>query len=247
MIEQIEKLRSEFERIKKLGYIKSTRSGYTGIGKTFEDLIGKPEDTLDFPDYNGIEIKSKRGYSKCHTTLFNATPKGKNEFEIKRLCNSYGYPDKILKNHKILNVSAVANEFSLVARKYYFKLKINYHEEKIFLLIYDKRMNLLENDVYWNFQDLKSRLERKLTYLAFIKAWPNTIKGIQYYKYYDIAFYKLKGFNYFLELIESGIINVTFKIGVFRNGNRIGEIHDRGTGFEIEEQNIEKLFYRLNI
>ena len=68
-------LKQEFEKIKKMGYVKSTRSGFTGIGKTFEDLIGKNEDTLETPDYHGIEIKTKKSYSKSYTTLFNATPK----------------------------------------------------------------------------------------------------------------------------------------------------------------------------
>lgn len=108
--EELINLKKEFNRIKNLGYIKSTRKGLTGIGKTFEDLIGKKEDTLDLPDYHGIEIKTKRGYSNCYTTLFNLTPKGKNEFEIKHLCETYGYPDKILKNHKILHFSVQANK-----------------------------------------------------------------------------------------------------------------------------------------
>ncbi len=45
-------LKQEFERIKNLGYVQSSRKGYSGIGKTFEDLIGKKEDTLETPDYN---------------------------------------------------------------------------------------------------------------------------------------------------------------------------------------------------
>ena len=42
MIEdKIIKLKKEFIKIKEMGYVKSTRKGFTGIGKTFEDLIGK--------------------------------------------------------------------------------------------------------------------------------------------------------------------------------------------------------------
>lgn len=67
-------LSEKFKEIKKEGYIESTRKGFTGVGKTFEDLIGKKEDRSDSPDFNGIEIKTKLGYKKSFVTLFNATP-----------------------------------------------------------------------------------------------------------------------------------------------------------------------------
>ena len=38
------------------GYVKSIRGGTTGIGATFEALIGKEEDKLSLPDFKGIEI-----------------------------------------------------------------------------------------------------------------------------------------------------------------------------------------------
>ena len=38
-----EKIESEFNRIKSLGFAKSHRTNNTGIGKTFEDLLGVGE------------------------------------------------------------------------------------------------------------------------------------------------------------------------------------------------------------
>lgn len=245
MQEEINKLKKEFIRIKNMGYIKATRGGTTGVGKTFEDLIGKEEDTTPNPDFKGIEIKTKRAYSYSYTTLFNATPIGKGPYEIKRLVNKYGYPDKILKNNKVLNVDVYANHSTLVANKFLFKLIIDRKEEKLFLEIYDKNLNFLEKEAFWTFQVLEQRLNQKLKYLAFIKAWPNKINNEQYYKYTSIEFYELKSFKEFLSLIESGIIRVTFTIGVFRQGERIGSIHDRGTSFNIQEINLEKLFNKL--
>lgn len=124
-------------------------------------------------------------------------------------------------------------------------MSLDYEKRKIYLSILDKNMRLLEQDVYWDFDIIKERLEIKLKYLAFIKAWPKTINEIDYYKYYEIQFYQLKDFDVFLRLIEQGIVRVTFKIGIFREGPRTGEIHDRGTSFEIQEENINKLFDRI--
>ena len=245
--EDIKVLKQEFEKIKRMGYVKSTRSGVTGIGKTFEDLIGKKEDTLEIPDFRGIEIKTKRGYSKGYTTLFCATPKGKGEFEIKRISNTYGYPDKVLKNKKVLANSVQANYPTLIARRFSFQLKVDYEKEKIYLVVKDRNGNLLENDTYWDFNTIQEKLERKMKVLAFIKAWSKQINGVDYYKYYDIKFYQLKGFEEFLKLIEQGFIRITFKIGVVRQEERMGEMHDRGTGFEIEETNLSKLFTSIEV
>ena len=56
---------------------------------TFESLLGKLPDSMFFSDYYGIEIKTRRAYSKSAITLFNATPDGEDLFEIERLKNKY--------------------------------------------------------------------------------------------------------------------------------------------------------------
>ena len=38
---ELEQLKQEFIRIRNMGYIKSTKPGVTGVGKAFEDLLGK--------------------------------------------------------------------------------------------------------------------------------------------------------------------------------------------------------------
>lgn len=247
MKKELELLKKEFEKIKKRGYIESTRSGPTGIGKTFEDLLGKKEDTLGLPDYHGIEIKTKRGYNKQYITLFNCVPKGENEYEIKRLRDKYGYPDRFLKNYKVLSARVYANRAQIIANKYLFKLKVDREREKLFLAITGKQFDDFEMTTYWDFKTLKEKLETKLSYLAFIKAWPNRINGKEHYKYYDIEFFKLKGFDNFINLLESGAISVNFDIGICRSGENIGKIKDHGTSFGIKESDLNSLFERIKI
>lgn len=69
------KLKNKFETIKKLGWIKSIRKGSTGIGATFEKLLGINENSFEIPDFDGIEIKTKRNYSNSFTSLFNYSQK----------------------------------------------------------------------------------------------------------------------------------------------------------------------------
>ena len=73
----IKELIQKFDEIKKGGLYKSQRCGSTGIGYTFEKLLGKEEDYSYAPDYKGIEIKTKLGYSKCPVTLFSLVPKSR--------------------------------------------------------------------------------------------------------------------------------------------------------------------------
>ena len=114
--------------------------------------------------------------------------------------------------------------------------------QKILLNIIDINGNLIENDVYWTFDTLKEKLYRKLKNIAFVSAIRKYVDGIEHFKYYKIDFYQLKDFNEFIELIEKGIIRITFKIGVVRTGPNKGKIHDHGTGFDIMEKDILKLY-----
>lgn len=240
-MEEILKLQKEFERVKSIGYVKSVNNSYSGIGLTFEKLIGVSNNNFEIPDFNGIEIKTKRKYSKSFITLFNSIPDGSNLFEIKRLQENYGYPDKILKQCKVLNGDVVANKKLNIGLKYKFELKVDRQSQKVFLNVYNNN-ELIDNNSYWSFQILEEKLNRKLKILALISAWPTTKNNDIYYKYTNMEIYTLKSFSNFIDLIENGTIKVVFKIGVFRSGNRIGQIHDHGSGFAIREEDLLKLY-----
>ena len=234
--EDLLSLKNEFTRIKNMGYVESTRNGPTGIGKTFEDLIGKEEDRECLPDYKGIEIKTKLSYTKAFINLFNYSPKGKTTCEIKRLVTKYGYYGQRL--NTILRTTMP----TLVRNRYLFKLVIDYQNKRIYLEIYNKYLDFLEKEAYWTFQDIENKLYTKLQYLALVKAFIKRSKKVNYYKYYSISFFKLKTFNDFLKLIEDGTIAIFIRISTFEN-----QIKDYGTSFSIKEENLYKLFDKINI
>lgn len=235
-------LKKKFIEIKELGWIKSNKKGYGNIGNTFEELMGINKNEFEIPDYKGIEIKTKRGYSKRNITLFSAVPDGPHYHETERIKDLYGYPDTKLKEYNVLNTSVSAKENVKVGWYYYFKLKINRQSKKIFLEITDENKNILENCIYWDFDTLETKLYRKLKYLAFIKALSKKEKEIEYFKYYKLTFYKLKDFNTFINLLEDGIIKINFKLSIFKKGNKKGKIHDHGVSFNISEHDLEKLY-----
>ena len=239
------KLKNKFEAIKKLGWIKSIRKGSTGIGATFEKLLGVNENSFEIPDFNGIEIKTKRNYSNSFTSLFNYSPEGKYSYEIEKIKDKYGYPDKIIKNYKVLNKSFYCNTKIRVSN-YYFILKVNRNSKKIILNIIDLYGNLLENDIYWDFDEIKEKLNRKLHFLAFVNASRKIVNNDEYFKYYKMDLYELKNFETFITLFEKGIIRITFKMSIFRDGTKIGQLHNHGTSFDIKEEDLSKLFNRID-
>ena len=241
MKENIEKLKEEFKKIKKKGWIESVEEGTGSIGFTFERQLGKEKENFEIPDYLGIELKVHKRISKTYTTLFNATPDGTYLFEIKRLQTLYGYPDSVLRYCKVLYGTVDAVSIQKLGRHYAYQLEVNYQDEKVYLCIYDGDI-LIDKTTYWTFSLLKEKLERKVSYLAFIRADQKVIKDKKYFRYFTMEIYHLKSFEIFLKAIEKGYIVVTFTIGVFREGKRKGEIHDHGTAFRIDHKNFRKIF-----
>ena len=58
------------KELKKRGFIKTHRSGNTGIGKTLEDELGIEENNFPGPDGITTELKAARKNSKSMLTLF---------------------------------------------------------------------------------------------------------------------------------------------------------------------------------
>ena len=247
MEENIKLLKRKFNEIRKLELTKTLRKGTTGIGYTFETLLGKEEDNSYLPDFNGIEIKTKLGYSSSPLTLFCMVPKKQNNYCIKHILNTYGYPDKEAINHgfKRLKGNVYYKQNNIIASKYVFKLKIDMINKKVRLFILDRYFNIIENDIFWDFEDLEQRLFAKLSYLAIIKGFPYKRNNNTFYKYTNLDVYKLKNFDIFLKLIENDKIFVVFNIDMIKSEKQFGKINDRGTAFRINIRDIEQLFEKV--
>ena len=235
-------LKEKFNKIKNMGYVKSVRKGSTGIGATFEHLLGKNEESFEIPDFYGIEIKTRRAYSKSKISLFNAVPTGSSYYEVKRLRDRYGYPSKRDKKLKCLYASVVGNEQRKVGLWYYFKLKVDRENQRIVLQIFDYNDVLIDDSTYWDFDILEEKLLRKLQVLAVISAWTNKKEDIEYFKYYKINIYVLKSFDTFIDMLENGKIEVVFKIDSYTDENRYANVDSRGVSFAIKEEYLNYLF-----
>lgn len=245
MYDKFIELKKEFDKIKEKGYIKGISNDYSAIGRTFENELNLPENNFSIPDYYGIEIKTRRTYSKSAITLLNAVPDGKDLFEIERIKDIYGYPYKKDKNYKALYIEAYGNKLSFAGIKYQYKIDVNRIEEKIYLSVFDRYNKLIEKEVYWSFDYLKEKILNKVKYLAIINAWTNKIDGWNYFKYYKIEMYIFKDFETFISLIERGIIKIIIKVDIYQDKKKYGKTYDHGCGFAINESDLSKLFYKI--
>ena len=247
MQKSIKKLHNEFKRIKEMGWIEEKRTYKGAAGYTFETLLEKEEDNFPVPDYDDIEIKTINKNTKTNVHLFNLIPDGDYLFPIKRILYTLGLPYKGSEEERYFyrSFNAAKDTFLAFGRKG--KLELDYRYEKLNLKIYNNRHEDIDIGVSWSFDYIKERLELKLKYLAVIKVESCIISGVGYYHYDSITFYKLKDFKTFIRLIDDGIIEVTFKIGVHRDGPKKGKIYDHGTDFSISLNDIDELYDVIDI
>ena len=150
---------NNFNLISQKKWIKSIVNNTSGVGLTFESLLGKLPDSMFFPDYYGIEIKCTTRFSRYPITLFTKAFDGPSLYEMNKILEKYGKTDMIYIDRKLLLCDLKFNEKVLVNNKYFFELKLDYEKEKLFLFVYDLYGNLIERDAFINFDSLRSHLK----------------------------------------------------------------------------------------
>lgn len=237
-------LKKSINLIKQKGWIPCSRYHYGAIGLTLEKLLKINTDNYEIPDYNGIEIKTKKSNKISTISLFSATPDSY-LYEIKRIHNLYAYPYTKNPHFKVLNKIIKQGELTYIYNKIFFTLKVDKNNERISLIVLDNNFNILDTKTSWSFSLIKEKLERKLKYLCYVEADTIYSNSQLYVKFINDTYYKLKNFDQFIELLENGKILITFRIGVYITGKKKGQIHDHGTTFSIDEKDIESLFNKI--
>lgn len=248
ILNKMKLLKKEFYRIQSRNWILSQSKGYGGAGQTLEFLLNKSIDRDILPDYNGIELKTRQENSEPYVGLFSMALDNM-PLRMKFLYEHCGWPSKDNPEFKVLYLR-INNQFNRCSRRFSYKLFVNYINKVVELKIYDHyNEELIKEPLSWSFKHLQLRLETKLSYLAFVnvKRYFEWTTKKTYFKYEDIIFYKLKNFSEFLKLLEVGKIVVNIKITYYKTEEKKGNMFDKGTTFEINYNDIDFLFDRINI
>lgn len=173
-------LLEKFDGIKSTGWINSMRSGDTGIGYTFETLLGIKENNDQTADFKGIELKCKKIKQGATTesgkvNLFQLGPKWTfGETSIERL-KHLGKPNEAGHFTCYSQVTTKPNNLGL-----------NLTHDPKYSRIDLQRLN--QQIGYWPFEILEKRLIEKHSRTAFVKAKTRKRNGIIQYSYEELVY-----------------------------------------------------------
>lgn len=202
------------------GYVKTHRTGNTGVGKTLEDFLGITENNIPGPNGHKMELKSARKNAKSMLTLFTKSPLPPKANAS--LLRKFGYESQKGNKKKELHTTINAKAFNNLRDKIGFKIEVK--NKKV--LIINKKKKILG---YWDEETLKKSFERKLPRLLYVKA-ESRGKEVDEEFWYNEA-WLLKGFSFknFIKLLREGTILIDIRIGQYPDGRT----HDHGTGFRV--------------
>jgi len=235
-IELLDKIR----KISSMGYIRTMRSGDTGIGYTFETLLGIEANNATTPDFRGIEIKTKRASRPANrTTLFSKTPDWqkstlKSSLELLQTRGKYSEEKSRLQlYHQISSVKT--NSYGLI-------LLINSNDSTLEQRYQDKATDIM--DVLWSMEVLNDALAAKHKETFWVSAQVQGRRNGtgEMFWYNNIKHTGNIDLNALPVLLELGVISLDYTI----KETATGGAKDKGYLFKMATSNLDLLFQQVN-
>ena len=194
-------LLGKFDEVRARGWVDSMREGDTGIGYTFETLLGIEENNDQKADFKGIEIKCKGTKevgisSSTKINLFQAGPTWAVKTTAKeriRLLGKLG-DDGLYACYSQLTVTP--NNLGLL-------LDVMGMEDRIDLRKHADALG------YWSFQQLEKRLAEKHSRTAFVKARIRPTKTRMQFSYEELVYCDRPSIERFVDLVTQR--NIVFE------------------------------------
>lgn len=168
---------------------------------------------------------------------------------INWLLNNYGWHSRKDNNYKVFYAQIYGDVFTDVGYYYSYKLRVNYKLRKLELLIKNNFTGDINSRISWSFEQLSLRLDKKLSLLALfkVKKFYMQQNKTYYFKYYKMTLFRFKNLTSFLKAIENGYIRMNIKINFYNKEPYYGKLHNKGTTFEIMEDNFKEIFDVINL
>lgn len=237
-----EKFKKELEKIRDKGYIKSHRSGDTGIGKTLEDELGVEENSIQAADIDTVELKANRIDSKSKVTLFTKSP-DKRGVNNKVLRKKYGYKTneskELNEDVQVLHTSVNGTSFNTLNGKPFMKLTTK--EDKLYL---EHAEDGILEDVYWEKSQLKKAFNKKYPAQKMYHVQAESINQDGEESFHFTEAYSLENFSAdkMLDGLISGDLEMDIRLGVYASGKRKGKPHDNGTAIRVSPNKLDDCF-----
>ena len=218
----VEEFADKFNRIKDMGFVPSKRRGPTGIGYTFETLLGIDENNRFSPDIEGVELKTHRFGGNGLITLFTFNRKA---WKIPPLdaVKQYGSLDRNGRQGLYYTMSLKPNSAGLFLDVQKSTISVRHVSGTVI--------------VEWSLETLANRFIQKIPALMFVTAFTEVRDDIEYFHFCKAQY--MKGTNPDLLCNEFKAENILLDVRI-----QYKEVNTRNndTGFIVYEKNIPELF-----
>lgn len=217
--------KQKFVQLRDMGFVKSLRRGPTGIGYTFETLMGIVENNAALPDFEGYEIKAHRSGSNSLITLFTFNRKA---WKIPPLTaiQKYGSIDSNGRLGLYYTIKRIPNSVGLYTYIEDDSLSVRHVSGEIV--------------VSWTIADMVAQFSKKISKLLFISARSEQRGDAEYFHYYRAQ--RLEETSEAV-LIDQ-FINENITIDV-RLHDAVTRARNHGTAFRVYEDKLPLLFKKV--
>jgi len=221
----LNEFRGKFQELRNNGFVPSLRKGPTGIGYTFESLLGLDENNLALPDIENVEIKAHRDNSNSMITLFTFN---RRVWQID--------PLKAIREYGSFDVNG--------RLRMYYTMSLTPNSAGLFLNINEREISIqhISGEVIatWQLEALAERFIQKIPALLFISAQTEERAGREYFYFYRAQLMKGTTPELLSDLFNIGDLLVNLRL--HDKGTRA---RNHGTGFRTYEDRLPLLFNRI--
>lgn len=229
---RLSELREHLQRLNAEGFVPTERSGPTGIGHTLETRLGLSENNLPIPDIGGrVEVKATRSNTNNLITLFTFN-RAVWKFKNKDLVETWGYFDQA-RDRPALYTTVSATDTNALG----LQLSVSKDGNELFMTHVPSETLLASWDMYYIVGKFVTKFERML----FVHADSKIVDGKEYFHYDEAKILSEPSSLTFRDGFANGIVTIDIRMYLRPSG----AARNHGTGFRILEQNLPKLFGRV--
>ena len=215
-----------FDKVAAMQWVDSMRTGSSGIGYTFETLIGIEENNDTTADFRGIEIKCKHARvgtrSPSKINLFQQAPSWCRALSAIDRIRAFGSLAENGLHQCYSQVSTTANNLDL-------QLMVRHIDQQVALL----KMSVDEG--FWAFETLKKRLLEKHSRAVFVKARTSVSKsGLERFWYEELVYCETPSIAKFIHLVERRDIVFEFTMSEKEGG----KVRNHGYPWRLARENL---------
>jgi MvaI/BcnI restriction endonuclease family len=218
----LDEFRRAFAKIKLAGYVRSTRSGPTGVGHTLETLLGLDEDNIALPDLGEVEVKARRLNSTSMVTLFTFNRKAWIMKPLEAM-RKYGTFDRGGR------------------RGLYFTMARTPTSSGLFLYIEEEAISVrhISGEIVaeWNLDQLANQFMKKLPALILVSALSEVRDGVEWFNYTRAQLLTGTSPDILREQILAGNVVVDLRLH-----DQVTRARNHGTGFRAREDKLSSIF-----